>query len=80
MATYLININERTALGKNLMGLLMSMPETVSIEKKKQDAVSKNKLYNSIQSGLQDVHDIIEGKQERKTLDELIYELRNNSD
>ena len=38
-----------------------------------------NKLQKSLKSGFNDVREIIDGKQERTTIDEFINELRNSS-
>ncbi|GHT55579.1 hypothetical protein FACS189446_7060 [Bacteroidia bacterium] len=80
MATYQISINERTTLGKNLLGLLMSMPKTVSFEKKKTVKPEETQLYKDLQEAFHDVKLMTEGKKPKKSLDELIYELRNSND
>ncbi|GHT61881.1 hypothetical protein FACS189451_04890 [Bacteroidia bacterium] len=80
MATYQININERMALGKNLVALLRSIPEAVSFETQvKQETQEKSEVYKSLERAFRDVRDMMDGKKREKTLDELIDELQNNS-
>ena len=81
MATYQIHINERLALGRSLVSLLKSVPETVSFETPMQKQITtskRGKLYKNLDSAFQDVCEIREGRQAKKTIDEFINELRNN--
>jgi hypothetical protein len=75
MATYQIQVNERIAVGKNLVALLRSMPDAVSFEKTKSSSVKKGELYKSIESGFRDVRLMIDGKKKKKTIDEFLDEL-----
>jgi hypothetical protein len=84
MATYQIQINERTLLGKGVIALLQSIPQAVTLKRTRvktateQDA--KFNLYDSLDRAFADVKLMIDGKKREKTLDELIDELQNSND
>ena len=88
MATYQIQINEQIPLGKSLVALLQSVNESVlSIVKKKEkreltyeEVSNKSDLHRRLDSAFADVRLMLDGKKRKKTLDELIYELRNSND
>jgi len=77
MATYQIQINERTALGKSLVVFLRSIPQIVKFEKAKEKVEEKSELYKSLDSAFRDVRLMIDGKKRKKTAQELLYELQN---
>ena len=81
MNTYQIQINESVPLGQSIIALLRSAPEVVSfnVQKTKKIATQNDKLQKSLKSGFKDVREIIDGKQERTTIDEFINELRNSN-
>jgi len=81
MNTYQIQINENVPLGQSIIALLRSATEVVSFNvQKKEKIVSQNdKLQKSLKNGFNDVREIIEGKQEKTTIDEFINELRNST-
>jgi len=72
--TYQIQINESVPLGQSIIALLKSASDVVSFH-----SIRNNKVQNSLKSGFKDVREIIDGKQERTTIDEFINELRNNT-
>ena len=80
MATYQIQINERTSLGKTLIAFLRSVPQVITFEKKGKQVPRKSELYESLNSAFADVRLMLDGKKKEKTLDELINELRSNND
>jgi hypothetical protein len=82
MATYQLEINERAPLGKSLISLLKSASEVVSLKKHTKAPVREEdtELYKSLNSAFRDVRLMMDGKKREKTLDELIYELRNSND
>ena len=88
MATYQVKINEHTPLGKSIVALLKSANEAVvSVVKKKkkreltyEEVVNKSDLHRRLDSAFADVRLMLDGKKRKKTLDELIYELRNSND
>ena len=82
MNTYQIQINERVPLGQSIIALLRSAPEVVSfnVQKSEKPVAQNDKLQKSLRSGFKDVRKIIDGKQERTTIDEFINELRNSND
>ena len=73
--SYQIQINESVPLGQSIISLLKSASDVVSFQSARSDKVQK-----SLKSGFKDVREIIDGKQERTTIDEFINELRNNTD
>jgi hypothetical protein len=76
MAVYQIHINEKTQLGKSIIALLKSASDIVSFEiTKKQKIAKKSFLYKGTESGLKDVREILEGKQPKKTLKEVLDDL-----
>jgi len=72
--TYQIQVNENVPLGQSIIALLRSASDVVSFRSIRSDKVQK-----SLKSGFKDVREIIDGKQERTTIDEFINELRNNN-
>jgi hypothetical protein len=88
MATYQVQINEQIPLGKSIVALLQSANEAVvSFVKKKErreltyeEVVNKSELHRQLDSAFKDVRLMLDGKKRKKTLDELIYELRNSND
>ena len=68
--TYQIQINESVPLGQSIIALLRSASGVVSFSSIRSDKVQK-----SLKSGFKDVREIIDGKQERTTIDEFINEL-----
>ena len=79
MNTYQIQINESVPLGQGIIALLRSATEVVSINMlQAEKTINQNdKLKKSLNSGFNDVREIIDGKQKRTTIDEFINELRN---
>ena len=80
MAIYQIQINERTSLGKSIIAFLRSIPQAVTFQKWEEKALPKSELYKSLDSAFCDVRLMLDGKKKKKTLDELIDELRNSND
>jgi uncharacterized protein with ACT and thioredoxin-like domain len=79
MATYQITINEKMTLGKSLLTLLQSVPQAVTFEKSRKKEEKKSWLYYELEGAFNDVRLMREGKKKKKTLDELIDELRNST-
>jgi hypothetical protein len=75
MATYQININERTQLGKGIVALLKAASGAVSFEMPVQKTSEKSVLYKNLESGFRDVREILDGKQKKQTLKEFLDEL-----
>jgi hypothetical protein len=77
-------VNERIPLGRGIVALLKSAEEAVTIVPAKEKTVQKKEqhspLYYDLQSAFHDVKLMVDGKKCEKTLDELIYELRNSND
>jgi hypothetical protein len=83
MATYQIQINERTEVGKGILAFLQSVPKVVTFKKpviEEEEYISKEELLERINNGFRDVRLMLDGKKRKKTLDELIDELRNSND
>jgi len=88
MTTYQVQINEQNPLGKSIIALLKSANEAVvSVIKKRErheltyeEVVNKSDLHRQLDSAFKDVRLMLDGKKPKKTLDELIYELRNSND
>jgi len=79
MTTYQIQINERMTLGKNLVALLQSMPRVVTFKKPIEDeeeTISKKEILEDLNEAFREVKLMMDGKKRKKTLDELIDELR----
>jgi hypothetical protein len=76
MAAYQIQINERTAVGKNLLTQLRAVPDVVTL--KKAPRPKHSKLYYDLKEAFQDVKDMMDGKKPKRTIQELICELRSN--
>jgi hypothetical protein len=72
--TYQIQVNESQPLGQSILALLKSASDVVSFDYARND-----KLHKNLKSGFSDVREIIDGKQERTTINDFINELRNNS-
>jgi len=79
MNSYQIQINENVPLGQSIIALLRSATEVVSFKKTEKAVSQHDKLQKSLKSGFHDVREIMDGKQERTTIDEFINELRNNN-
>jgi hypothetical protein len=76
MATYQIHVNEKMAVGRNLVELLRSMPDAVSFETPVRQVRSKrSKLYNDLDCSLREVKGIMDGKQKRVTIDAFLDEI-----
>jgi hypothetical protein len=69
----LLMVNESMPLGQSNIALLRSASDVVSF------SPHKSKVRKSLKSGFKDVREIMDGKQERTTIDEFINELRNNT-
>jgi len=82
MATYQININERTSAGKSILAMLSAIPETVSFTKVKHEVKEEkhSPLYYQLQSAFHDVKLMVDGKMQEKTLDEFLAELPDDPD
>jgi len=80
MATYQMQVNERTLLGKNLIALLQSVPQVVTLEKPERKSAPPSELYKSLNRAFADVRLMIDGKKKEKTLQELIDELPDSND
>jgi hypothetical protein len=83
MTTYQLEINEDLPLGKSIVVLLQSASEVVSLKKFTAPTALKKddmELYQHLDSAFKDVKLMMDGKKKEKTLDELIYELRDSND
>jgi len=88
MTTYQVKINEQIPLGKSIIALLRSADEAVvSVVKKREkreltyeEVVNRSDLHRQLDSAFKDVRLMLDGKKRKKTLDELIDELRNSND
>jgi hypothetical protein len=84
MAVYQLRINEKMSLGKSLVAYLQSIPQIVTFEKpavaKEEEYISKEELLDDLNDAFRDVRLMMDGKKKKKTLDELIHELRNSND
>jgi len=80
MAKYNISINEKMSLGKSVIAFLQSVPQVVTFEKPKEKPTAKSELYEGLNSAFADMRLMMDGKKRKKTLDELIDELRNSND
>lgn len=77
MATYMIQINERTSLGKAVIALLHSVPQVVIFEDQTEKVEKKSELYKNLDNAFHDVRLMIDGKKRKKSAEELLYELQN---
>jgi len=77
MATYQIQVNERTLLGKNLLALLQSLPQVVTFAKLEKKPTQPSELYKSLDRAFADVRLMMDGKKKEKSATELLYELQN---
>ena len=77
MATYQIQINERTSLGKSIVTLLHSVPQAVVLKKTEEKTESEFNLYDSLDRAFADVRLMIDGKKKKKTAQEFLEEIRN---
>ena len=75
MATYQIQVNEKTSLGRSLIALLQSVPQVVTFAKEERKPAPKSELYHSLNRAFADVRLMIDGKKREKTAQELIDEL-----
>jgi len=85
MAIYQIQINEKTKAGKQTVDFLRTIPEAVSFRTTTKQAAAavdpeKHEFYKGLLDSFHDVRLMMEGKKRKKTLDELIDELRNSND
>jgi hypothetical protein len=80
MATYQVQINERTSLGKSAVAFLRSIPQAVKLIRTKEKPKSDFNLYESLDRAFADVRLMMDGKKRKKPLDELIEELRRERD
>jgi hypothetical protein len=82
MATYQLQINERTSTGKSILAMLSAIPGVITLEKVKPVAKTEkhSPLYYELQSAFQDVKLMVDGKKPQKTLDEFLAELPDNPD
>ena len=76
MASYHIQIDERTSLGKGIIAFLQSVPQAVSFEKAKKPE-QKSELYHSLNRAFADVRLMLDGKKKKKTAQEFLEEIRN---
>ena len=80
MATYQIHINERQTFGKSLVTLLKSLPDLVSFEPVSEKVQLTNvPLHNDLENAFREVREMTAGKKKKKTIDEFLYELRDNN-
>ena len=85
MATYQVEINEQTPLGKSIVALLQSANgAVVSVVKKKkkreltyEEVVNKSDLHRRLDSAFADVRLMLDGKKPKKTAQQLLHELQN---
>jgi hypothetical protein len=77
MTTYQIQINDELPLGKSIITLLKSASEAVTFRKVSAKVANKEKsaMYRRLESGFQDVREILDGKQKKQTLGEFLNEL-----
>jgi hypothetical protein len=81
MATYQIHVNENISVGRNLIELLRSMPETVSFEPPVTRAKpARSKLHKDLECSFREVKEIMDNQRKRVTIDEFLDELRNSND
>ena len=80
MAVYQIRVNEKMPLGKSLVTFLQSIPQVVTFEKPVEETKPQSELYHSLNRAFADVRLMMDGKKKKKTLDELIDELRDSND
>ena len=80
MASYHIQIDERTSLGKGIIAFLQSVPQAVEFKKNQKKQPGKSWLYHRLDRAFAEVRLMMDGKKKEKTLDELIDELRNSRD
>ena len=80
MATYQITVNEKATLGKGVVAFLQSIPHVVTFDMPPKKEAKKSDMYHRLDSALADVRLMVEGKKRKKTLDELIDEIRNSND
>jgi hypothetical protein len=82
MATYQLQINDKTPLGKSILSLLKSADEVVTLlpvrKKTEEKEETHSPLYYELQSAFRDVKLMINGKKKEKTAEEFLYELRNS--
>ena len=77
MATYQIQINERTSLGKSIISFLQSVPQIVTFNKAEEKRKLEYNLYESLDNAFADVKLMIDGKKKKKTAQEFLEEIRN---
>jgi hypothetical protein len=67
------------ATGKSTVAFLQSIPQAVTFEMPKKKE-GKSWLYHGLEEAFADVRLMMDGKKPKKTLNELIDELRNSND
>ena len=77
MVTYQMQINEKTSLGKSIVALLHSVPQTVTLKKSEEKTESEFNLYDSLDRAFADVRLMIDSKKRKKTAQEFLEEMRN---
>ena len=75
MATYQLQINERTSLGKSIVAFLQSIPQAVTFRKAEEKPIFQSELYKSLDSAFRDVRLMMDGKKREKTVEEFLDEL-----
>jgi hypothetical protein len=74
MATYQIQINERTAVGRQTVEFLRAIPEVVSFKTGDRQAAAaavdprRNTLYKGFLAALRDTRLMLDGKKRKKVL------------
>jgi len=70
---------KKNALGKSVIAFLHSKPQAMTIRKHPKKEGKKGDLYHRLDRAFADVRLMMDGKKKKKTLDELIDELRNSN-
>jgi hypothetical protein len=71
---------KKNNIGTKQNGYTINTPQGINIEKTTKKEPKKSWLYYELEEAFADVKLMIDGKKPKKTLDELIYELRNSND
>jgi len=72
------NISTKRTVRK-INGYAVDIPQKVRVEKHIGEEVEKRDLYHRLDRAFADVRLMMDGKKPKKTLDELIDELRNSN-
>jgi hypothetical protein len=80
MATYQVQINERTSFGKSVLSFLQSIPQVVSIQvpqtkEGEEEIISKKELVKNLESAFGDVKLMMDGKKRKKSVEEFLNKL-----